>query len=220
MGLAQASTTGSARAGAGAPDVGTGLVSLLAHDMRVPLGPLALATSSLAADTTLPGLAREYAQIAYAQGEKVGRLLSAALIASGRLPTLRPARIPIGRLVAGTVDAFRALGGRIDVTEGRTDSAVVADAHVLGECFLNLAELAAGPAYRTSVAVELDGPHIVVAFACDDVARCADALTKDVPDDADAAFAMAAITVARELGAQIELIDTEITLALTPAEAG
>lgn len=192
-----------------------GLISLLAHDMRVPLGPLALATSSLASDPSIGGPAREYAQIAYAQSARVGRLMSAALAASGRMPSLRRSRLSMIDTVRAAGDAFASLGGTMTV-QG-VESCVIADPTALGECLLNVAELAAGGAMRTTVTVE-PGEQVVVSFDCDDAARCADAFAKELPDDADAAFALATIAMTRAFGGWVEVTDAQIVLAFPPAE--
>ncbi|HVL90115.1 MAG TPA: hypothetical protein VM841_07770 [Actinomycetota bacterium] len=192
-----------------------GLVSLLAHDLRVPLGPLALATSSLAADPTIGGVAREYAQIAFVQSARVGRMMSAALAASGRLPSLRLARLAMVATVRAASDAFASLGGTMTV-QG-VEAPVTADATVLGECLLNMAELAAGGSMRTAATVD-PGERVVVSFTCDDAGRCAAAFAKDTPDDADSAFALAAVAVAGAFGGLVEVTDGEIALVFPPAE--
>lgn len=192
-----------------------GLVSLLAHDLRVPLGPLALATSSLAADPSIAGHAREYAQIAYAQSARVGRLMSAALAGSGRMPSLRRSRLPVTGLLRSAGEAFASLGGWMTV-QG-VESHVTADPTVLGECLLNVVELAAGGAMRTVATVEA-GDRIVISFECEDAGRCAEAFAKDVPDDADSAFALAAVAVVGAFGGSVEVTDGEIALIFPAAE--
>ena len=196
-----------------------GLVSLLAHDLRVPLGPLALATSSLASDPGIGGSAREYAQIAYAQSTRVGRMMSAALAASGRLPTMRRSRLSMTQMLRATGDAFCRLGGVMTVhgNEWGSGGHVTADQTVLGECLLNVAELAGGPAMRTAATIER-AARVIVGFSCDDAGRCADAFAKDVPDDADSAFALAAVAVVGALGGLVEVTDDEIVLAFRSAE--
>lgn len=192
-----------------------GLVSLLAHDLRVPLGPLALATSSLAADPTIAGHAREYAQIAFAQSARVGRLMSAALAASGRMPSLRRSPQPVTGLLRASGEAFASLGGWMTV-QG-VESFVTADPTVLGECFLNVAELAAGTSMRTVATVEA-GDRIVISFECADDGRCGQAFAKDLPDDADSAFALAAVAFAGAFDGSVEVTDGEIALVFPPAE--
>lgn len=192
-----------------------GLVSLLAHDLRVPLGPLALATSSLAADPSIAGPAREYARIAFAQSAKVGRLMSAALAAGGRIPAMRPVRASMRAVLYSAAETLMDLGGSMEIAG--EDATVAADTNLLGECMLNLAELAAGSRCVTRATIE-PGPQVVVGFALDDADRCAAAFSKDVPDDADSAFALASLVVLHAMGGSVELTDTEIALTLPAAE--
>lgn len=192
-----------------------GLVSLLAHDLRVPLGPIALATSSLASDPSLAGTAREYARIAFAQSAKVGRLMNAALLASGRLPAMRPVRLSVMTALYGAAETLQSLGGGMSIAGG--DAGVIADRALLDECLANLAELAAGASCRTRATVEA-AERVVVAFEIEDADRCAAAFAKEIPDDADSAFALSTLAVAGAFGGAVELTDTEIVLTLPPAE--
>lgn len=192
-----------------------GLVSLLAHDLRVPLGPIALATSSLASDPSLAGTAREYARIAFAQSAKVGRLMNAALIASGRVPAMRPVRLSAMTSLYAAAETLQSLGGGMSIAGADVD--VVADRALLDECLANLAELAAGSSCRTHATVE-PAERVIIGFAIEDPGRCAAAFSKEIPDDADSAFALSTLAVAGAFGGAIELTDAEIVLTLPPAE--
>lgn len=192
-----------------------GLVSLLAHDLRVPLGPIALATSSLASDPSLAGTAREFARIAFAQSAKVGRLMNAALVASGRLPAMRPVRVSAMTSLYAAAETLQSLGGGMHI--GGVDADVVADPVLLTECMANVAELAAGTSCRTRATVERDA-GVIIGFALDDADRCAAAFSKEMPDDADSAFALSTLAVAAAFGGGVELTDTEVLLTLPPAE--
>lgn len=196
----------------------SGLYSLLAHDMRAPLGPLTLATSSLAADPALPDDAREYAQIAHSQSEKVARLLTAALVASGRLPHLRPRTVSLPGLLAETVASFAALGGRLIV--GGAAVEVDADPVALGETLLNAVEVAAGSGgLATAFVAEHDG-RVTMTLSCDDLERCAAAFSAETPHDADSAFALACLAVIEAHGGSVELTDDGLSLSLPASRPG
>lgn len=199
---------------------GEGLVRLLSHDLKSPLGPLTLAVSNLAEGWCGPDEAAGIAKIALAQTERLRRLIDAALIASGRTPALLPGRVGLDVVTCDAALAFETSGGRVGY--GPLPAVqVYADRAALRDAIAGLLEVAAGDGGSATLHIAVDAGRSSLVVASQDIGRCARAFSAAQVTDSPSAFALAARRIVETFGGAIELVDDGIVAWLpTASEAG
>lgn len=195
-----------------------GALSLLAHDLKTPLGPLALAVSTLAEGFHPPEETRGLARLALTQTDRLRRLIDAALIAGGREPSSSPTLFSLDGLIREVVLQQAAAG--VTVSLGAFASVyVVADRGLLRDAVAGLIEVAASGDRPTNAGVALMGDRVVVTIGGGDSSVFAQALCADHADTSESAFAIAGRHMIERFGGGIEVIDAGIVVWLPRADA-
>lgn len=194
-----------------------GLLGLLAHDLRAPLAPISLAMSSLAEDAASSNDARELARIADAQGDKLRRLIDAALVSSGRQPALRLNSWQLGDVLRDAGRIHRAFGGDAEVAE--PDVVVEGDRTHLRDAFANLMECGAGEGGHAIVECERAYDRLFAIVRCADLDRCAGGLRGGMPIDAMSAFLLGSKSILELHAGGLELTNRGLIAWLPVAPA-
>lgn len=190
------------------------LLSLLAHDLRSPLGPLTLATSLIVDDPALPVDLRDLARVAEAQAGRIGRMIEGVLSAvrGPRAPDMEPA--DLAAITEEAAALFRSLGGECEVDAEPTP--VIVDRALLRGALAGLIEAAAGEGGSARATVAVDGSSAAVHLQATDWAECARALATGAPCDGRSALALGAAAVFRAHSGGVEAAGDQI-VAWIPA---
>jgi K+-sensing histidine kinase KdpD len=192
--------------------VSDALIRLLAHDLRSPLGPIALATSALEDDETLRPDQRELARMAGAHAARAARLIDAVLTIARGTRAPAPVRTDIHRLAEMAFDRYVALGGD-GMAEG--ESCVLdVDVEMVRDALVSLMECAGGEGGRVKVGVVRDGAGARILIMGSDPEGCAAALTSTAPADWRSAFALSASAVMRAHGGIVASIPDGVLVLL------
>lgn len=192
------------------------LLGLLSHDLRAPLGPLALAASSIADDPSASADLREIARFAEAQTVRIGRLIESTLAACGKQRGFGSHAFDLAEAAGEAAATLGAIGIVCAVEAEAAD--VVADRAAVRDAIACLAEVVAGDACRASIAVRRRSGSVEVVLSGPDVAGCARALGAIWPADWREAFALGARAVIRAHGGDVESADGRI-VAWIPGRA-
>ena len=186
------------------------LVSLLAHDLRTPLGPIALAVSSIEEDPEAGDDARELAAMAGAQIERAGRLIDATVLAARGLVDVARERVDVRTAARHAVTRYEALGG-VGSVEGESwwcDG----DADLLRAGILDLIEVVAGESGSVEIRCVRDGGGARVALHGSDPDGARASLAATEPHNARAALALGGAEIVRAHGGSIAHADGGIVL--------
>ncbi|MBI4729691.1 MAG: hypothetical protein HY775_09375 [Acidobacteria bacterium] len=203
-----------ARPGARAGDrLGEALASLLAHDLRVPLGPLTLAASLISGDPATRSDLRDLARVIEAQARRLGRLIDASVAASrgARAPEAVPT--DLGELAEEAAGILRDLGGQCVVR--RVRAPVLADPTAVRDALAGLIEAVAGEGGGASVVIRADATSVSAYVAGGDAPACLRALAGSRPTDARSALALGAAAVFRAHAGGVE-VDEDGAVARLP----
>lgn len=195
-----------------------GLVGLLSHDLKTPLGPLTLAVSNLAEGPWDACEARAVAQIALAQTDRLRRLIDAALIASGRLPQLRPERVSFGDVVLEAASTYQRTGGEV-LLEPLPGTIVFADRAALRDAIAGAFEVLGHDGCVVRAAGRSSNARTSVLLTGGSIERAASALVSEIASDSSSVFALAAEQIASACGGGIEIIDEGLVIWLPDAES-
>lgn len=139
------------------------LVSLLAHDLGAPLGPLTLALSLIAEDQDAPEDTRELARLADAQARRIGRLMSAAVASVRGVRGLTLTSADAAQVVCRASATFESLGGTCEIRS--VPCAVRCDAEALHDALVGLMESVAGEGGRARVWLLDAGSEVEISVA-------------------------------------------------------
>ncbi|MGH2830915.1 MAG: hypothetical protein ACRDJM_10580 [Actinomycetota bacterium] len=189
----------------GAAHPAQGLLSLMAHDLRTPLGPLGLAVTSVAQSESAPQAVRELGTMAEAQGTRLARLIDATLAASGRAPYLRVQATTCSQIVEAARERFDALGGLVEADV--EDTGLACDAERIRDAILGLMEVATGEGGHAMLRAGPAGGNALFRIPVRDVDACREALVAPFVCSAASAFALGALAVLRLHEGGLELTD-------------
>lgn len=139
---------------------------LLSHDLRAPLGPLVLAVSSLADDSSLDEGARELARMAAAQCDRLNRTMQACLWAL-RGPDVRREPVDLGAAAAAAIGSLGRLSISCELDRG-ADVSAWGDEQRVTDALCCVIEVASGRRARAKVRVVKDGMRALVCVQGED----------------------------------------------------
>lgn len=203
-------STGSARVDES--ELARALLACLSHDVRVPLGPLKLALSTLAEETQqVPDLS-DLVSVAGAQLERLRRLIDALLRATRGPGRLEPSLVNLADLVESAAESFRAMGGSCEVS---TQTALVeCDRTLIGDALVDLMECAGGEGGDVRVDVTAAGAWANVRVRGDRAGQLLAALDLGVPRDSLSALGLGAAKILDASGGKIRVGEAELSALL------
>lgn len=189
-----------------------GLVQLVAHDLRAPVGPLVLAISSIAEDPALPPHAREFALMAEAQARRLGRLMTSIVWAVRGVAALAMEPCDAAVISHQAASTFRSLGGTCQLDA--TAAPIMCDPAPLHDALVGLMECVAGEGGDVRLSIDSRDSEVRVVIRAITRTSTRTPAHRGSLKDAAGVFALGASALLRAHAGRLEATNTHAAAIL------
>lgn len=193
------------------------LVGLMSHDLRSPLGPLALAVSSIAEDGALPSEVRDLAQWAQAQIERESRLIQSAVLAARGASMGFEEVVDLSGILRDAAEKFSLHGGRCEVRAAVC--MVRCNPRGLRDALIGLLEIAIGDDGIGAATVTSSDGYAQIRIEGTQTLVVASAFEAVLPNNAESAIVLGARAVFAAHGGAAEASEGDVIIRIPAVQS-